>query len=105
MSEMQEVLLELRKINGRIGNLEDKFDSLENRFDTLEGRFDTLENRFDTLEKKVDRIDSKLDEYHLENIAADEKLLSAIQLTNERLDYQRARLAKAEEDIHLLQQR
>ena len=53
----------------------------------------------------LDMIIRKIDEYHAENIHADNKLLELIQSTNDRLDFQRDKLAKAEEDLHVLKQK
>ncbi|RAV21868.1 hypothetical protein DQG23_07375 [Paenibacillus contaminans] len=50
----------------------------------------------------VAEIIALLQSYHAENIAADEKLLEGIRTTNDRLDFQRERLIRAEEELYLL---
>lgn len=57
------------------------------------------------LESKVDRIEVSLSEQHIENIEADNRLLEAIRTTNDRLDFQRDKLSRTEEDIYLLKQK
>lgn len=57
-----------------------------------------MNNRFDLLEAKIDA-------YHVENIEADNRLMEAIKETNDRLDFQRSKIAKAEEELFVLKQK
>jgi len=50
----------------------------------------------------VAEIIALLQSYHAENIAAYEKLFGGIRTTNVRLDFQRAKLIRAEEELYLL---
>ncbi|WP_127587809.1 hypothetical protein [Paenibacillus koleovorans] len=82
----------LREIITQLSRIDSRLDTLETRFDALETN---MNNRFDQLNKK-------LDDYQAENIAADEKLLEMIGVTNDRLDFQMSRIVKNEEEIFFL---
>lgn len=79
---IQEVLVRLERMES---GMNEKFAALRQE----------MNDRFDHLNRK-------LDEYQAENIAADEKLLTLIGVTNDRLDYQLSRVVKSEEEIFLL---
>ncbi|MDQ0873139.1 vacuolar-type H+-ATPase subunit I/STV1 [Paenibacillus sp. V4I3] len=61
--------------------------------------------KLEVMDLKIDRIQQTLDAHHVENIETDNKLLEAIQTTNERLDFQRDKISKTEEEIYLLKQK
>jgi predicted nuclease with TOPRIM domain len=50
-----------KRMDTRLGSLEEKVDGLETRFDGLETRFDGLETRFDGLETRFDGLETKVD--------------------------------------------
>ncbi|MEW9702866.1 hypothetical protein [Paenibacillus sp. SI8] len=62
-------------------------------------------DRLGRIEDKIDSLKASVDSQHTENIEADEKLLEAIRTTNDRLDYQRNKLSKTEEELYLLKQK
>ncbi|CAN7723966.1 hypothetical protein LJR153_006070 [Paenibacillus sp. LjRoot153] len=61
--------------------------------------------QLENVESKIDRIQLTLDSYHIENIESNNRLLAAIHTTNDRLDFQRDKISKTEEDLYLLKQK
>jgi hypothetical protein len=82
--------------------MDHKMDRLDHKVDRLDLKVNQLDHKVDRLELKVDVLQQSVVEKHIENIEAANKLLLAIQTTNDRLDFQRDKLSKTEEEIYLL---
>ncbi|KRE86379.1 hypothetical protein ASG89_10200 [Paenibacillus sp. Soil766] len=75
------------------------------QLETMDTRLESMDARLENVETKIDRIQLTLDSHHIENIESDDRLLEAIHTTNDRLDFQRNKISKIEEDVILLKQK
>ncbi|OCT11134.1 hypothetical protein A8709_05455 [Paenibacillus pectinilyticus] len=61
--------------------------------------------QLERMDAKIDRIQHTMESHHLENIDSNNRLLKVIHSMNDRLDFQRNKITKIEEDIYLLKQK
>jgi predicted nucleic acid-binding Zn-ribbon protein len=94
----------LKQILARLEGLESKVDSIESKVEFIESKVDSIESKMATKED-IKEVKSLLMEFHGENISADEKLLEGIRTTNDRLDFQRDKVIKVEEELYLIKQK
>jgi hypothetical protein len=92
---LHKIMLKLETMDTRLKGVDTRLESMDTR----------LESRLENVETKIDRIQLTLDSHHLENIESDNRLLEAIHTTNDRLDFQRDKISKTEEDLYLLKQK
>ena len=71
----------------------------------LQDRVGSLQDKVERLESKVEGLQQVIEAQYIENVEAINRLMEAVKVTNERLDFQRDRLFKSEEDIFLLKRR
>ncbi|KRE75402.1 hypothetical protein [Paenibacillus sp. Soil750] len=71
----------------------------------MEELLNKIRLQLETVDAKIDRIQLTLDSHYLENIESDDRQLEAIYTTNDRLDFQRNKISKIEEDLYLLKQK
>jgi division protein CdvB (Snf7/Vps24/ESCRT-III family) len=82
-----------------------KLETMDTRLKAVDTRLESMDTRLENVETKIDGIQLTLDSHHLENIESDNRLLEAIHTTNDRLDFQRDKISKTEEDLYLLKQK
>jgi hypothetical protein len=82
-----------------------KLETMDTRLKGVDTRLESMDIRLENVETKIDRIQLTLDSHYLENIESDNRLLEAIHTTNDRLDFQRDKISKTEEDLYLLKQK
>lgn len=68
-------------------------------------KVNSIDSEMKQVNQRLDRIEQNMSEQHIENIEADNRLLEAIRTTNDRLDFQRDKLSRAEEELYLLKQK
>jgi hypothetical protein len=82
-----------------------RIEAMDRRLEGVDTRLEAVDIKIDRVENKVDLLQQGLDSHHIENIEADNRLLETIHTTNDRLDYQREKISKTEEEIYLLKQK
>jgi hypothetical protein len=92
----------LNKILDKLQAVEDKVQSIENELIATNKRLEEFQSETGT--HFVD-IKKMISENQIENIESDNRLLEAIHTTNDRLDFQRDKISKTEEDLYLLKQK
>ncbi len=65
-ADIQKLLKEFTKVNGRIDSLDQRIDGLDQRMDRFENRMDDLGQRMVQFENRMDGLDQKIDAFREE---------------------------------------
>ncbi|NQX60232.1 hypothetical protein [Paenibacillus qinlingensis] len=92
----------LNKILDKLQAVEDKVQSIENSLQVTNNRLEDFQSETSVHFSEIKKM---ISENQIENIESDNRLLAAIHTTNDRLDFQRNKISKTEEDLYLLKQK
>lgn len=95
----------LKKMMLQLEGMDARLKTMDTRLESVDARLEGMDTRLEAVDTKVDRIQLTLDSHHIENIESDNRLLETIHTTNDRLDFQRDKISKTEEDVYLLKQK
>lgn len=102
---LYKMMLQLKTMDTRLQVMETKLDAVDTRLEAMDTRLEAVETKLESMDTKIDRIQHTMNSQHIENIESDSRLLKEIHSMNDRLDFQRNKITKTEEDLYLLKQK